>query len=123
MEISQKTICYLNILLATNFFLACMDEFEDTPIFRHKLKASAKKFRDMLVDQTEEDMNKVWDIKDQNITMYNLMEHQENVLRAIAVMRPEECGVILEMINRYKMAPEGIKSWLGIRIIEQEETV
>jgi len=122
-EISKRTIVYLNILLATNYFLACMDELEGVPVFKHKLKQTAKKFRDTLVQQTEDDMNKVWDIKDQNTTMYNLMEHQENVLKAIAVMRPEECGIILEMINRYKLAPEGIKSWLGIKIIEQEEVV
>lgn len=118
-DFNKYIIIYLHVLLATNFLLTCMEEMEGTPVFRQKLKQSANRFKEELMKATEADTNQVWGCDDE--AMYNLMEHQENLLKEIANMRPENCGIILKMIERYKVSPEAIKNWLGVKIIEREE--
>jgi len=118
-EFKKEIIVYLNTLVATNFLLSCMEEFEGTPLFRHNLKALAKRFRDQLIKQTEDDINRIWGIDDS--AMYNIMDHQEELLKQISLMRPEECGVITEIIKRYQTSPAAFRAWLGVKIIESEK--
>lgn len=118
-DFNQNTIIYLNTLMATNFILTCMEELEGTPIFKQQVKNAANRFKKEILKSTETDLNAVWGIEDES--MYNLMDHQEKLLKEIALMRPENYGVLNAMIERYKMSPEAIQNWLGVKIIEKEE--
>lgn len=112
----RHTITYLNMLLATNFLLTCMDEFEGTPIYRHEVKKLANKFRNELIKMTEDDMTKVWGTNDS--VMYQLMDEQEKLFKELAVMRPETCEIVNEMIAKYKTTPTAIENWLNVKIVE-----
>lgn len=111
-EKDQLTIIYLNALIATNFLMTCMELMEGAPIYKHKLKMAAKRFVKELDSVTSKDLNEIFGIDD--LTMYKIMEDQEELLKVIAVSRPESCTIILKMIEKFNQAPQAIVNWLGL---------
>lgn len=112
-NINQATILYLNVLLATNFIVACVDEMEGTPLYRHTLKKRAKAFVKELTAITEDDMNKIWGIDDP--TMYEIMSSQEELFKIMARSRPETSMILVKMCEKFNQAPDAIINWLGLQ--------
>lgn len=118
-EFDSYIIIYLNMLLGAEYLLCCLGEIEGTPIYRHSLKQAANRFKAELEKLTDEDLSKLWGIEDSS--MYNLMGHQDTLLKQLAKMRPENYGVLVKMIERYNQNPAAFQVWLGEKIIEKEE--
>lgn len=111
----RAPVVYLNLLLAANYVLACLEELEGTKGYRHTVKLTANKFKKELEKLTDEDMSVLWGTEDS--TMYAVMDEQENLLKELAKMGPENYAVLNEMITRYKQNPVAFQAWAEVKII------
>ena len=107
---------YLTALFASLLVVDCMDELEQTPYFKQRLKQTGKPFTRELERVIKVDVPLVWGLDDKK--MYMLMEYQSAFIRKLAAMRPEEAGVINEIINRYTESPEQVLQALGLQLVD-----
>lgn len=53
--------------------------------------------------------------------MYALIDYQKQVIQQVARMRPEDIGVVNELIEMYNEDPVGLCAKLGIAIVDSDQ--
>lgn len=101
---SDSGLLYLNMLLACSFILNLHDDLEKSPFYRQKLKSVGNNFKDLIEKVVSEDLGKVW--HDDEMIVLNLLRHQEELIKKITSMRPEELIIIDQLIDAYRKNPK-----------------
>jgi len=95
---------YLTTLLSAALCLECLDELKGTTVYRQELKQTGNRFCLELEKLTSKDLGAIWGIDDE--AMYELIRYQRKVIEQLQTLRPEDIGVVMELIRKYKEEPE-----------------
>jgi len=116
---TKKEHIYVTCLLSAWLTQELMDELKQTNAYRHELKKTGKMFARELEKITTDDIPLIWGIDDK--AMYALLEYQKEVIQALSTMRPEDIGIVKEMIEMYKAHPRKVLNRLQIKIVTSSE--
>lgn len=102
----------LNAILACQMAVFAMDELQGTPDYRHGIKQKGNAFLKEAEAYTSQQTPRVFGVQDD--VMYQLMDYQKNFIRAVLKLRPEDMGVIGEIVVQYIENPEAVLQALGM---------
>lgn len=111
---------YLTTLLSAELVIEAIEGLQDQPnLYRHKIKQFGQPFQRELMDMTSKHVQLIWGKDD--AAMYALIDYQKQVIQQVARMRPEDIGVVKELIDIYNEDPEGLRTKLGIAIVDSDQ--
>lgn len=111
-------LIYLTNLLTAAVMMEGIEALQGTTAYRQELKNTANRFMKELERYCSEPLGAVWGADDK--AMYALMEYQKKVIAQLVTMRPEDIGVVSELIEKYLLHPEEVLTRLEIQIVDSE---
>lgn len=109
----KTNIAALNSLLVGFELLECLDAIKETALYRQSLKQKINS----LLPELESHVNKVEVLFGENEqSMFELLEGKKDLMKKIALFRPEYKSGFAEIINQFVNAPELTMHRLGIYI-------
>lgn len=99
------TMMKLNMLVQAS--LEAMDDLEGSPLYKHEFKRSAKAFKSELEVFSQQNFNKVFELRE-DMAMYYLVK-VEQASELFASMDFEELSTISSLLAWYKIDPEKAK--------------
>lgn len=88
---------YLNVLLTASLLADEINELNNTPLYKGKLKNLANNFKNELSFILDKDFNNVWSVDE--MIMINLLKNKEALLKKIAKLNADDLLMYNQIID------------------------
>ena len=113
----EESIAVLNALLTGYEYLETLDKIRNTTLYKNLLKQKINTLQKELEVQAI-NLNEIVDID--NEALFNYMEHKKELMKKIAVLKPELKGGLNHVLDEFFNDPELTIRRLGIEIIDRD---
>lgn len=118
MKQEQLKQIFLTNVLAATLAMEGIEALQGTQVYRHELKSAGRTFLRQLELYSTGPLSAIWGNDDKG--MYTIMEYQKQLLNKIALLKPEDAGVVSAMLDKYAENPEAVLKQLEIQLVDSD---
>jgi hypothetical protein len=109
---------FLTNVLSSLLTIEGIEALQETTVYKREIKQYGNLFLKSLLKYSEEPTSLIWGKDDK--ALYNLIDYQKGLFGKLAKLRPEDIGVISEIVDKYMEHPAKTLKRMEIKIVDSE---
>lgn len=114
--IGDHTYAHLCLLLTSEYYLQLIEHTKGTSVYKGRLKNGCQMVAQEIRLELFPDVNAI--LQGNDTTLFTISEYIENLFHEIAMLKPENIGVVVEMIKKFKDSPREILEFLNVSYVD-----